>query len=82
MVAYLLCVNANAYALAAENICAVLDKLRIFHSLRIDRHLVSASSQDIPDIINALYSSSDSKRNENLFRSFTYYVKEHSPALV
>ena len=55
----LLGVYTDAYALASEDIGAVLYELRILHSLRIHRDLVGSRAKSLADVVNSLDTTSD-----------------------
>ena len=81
VVGYLLCVDSDADTLTSEDISAVLDELRILHSLRVYRDFVSASTQSLTNVINCLDAAADCEWDENLFGGLADNVKENSPSL-
>ena len=81
VVGYLLGVDADTYALASEDVSAVLDELRILNCLRVYGYLVRTGSQCIAYVIDGLYSAAHCERYEYLFRSVAHYVKEHAASL-
>jgi hypothetical protein len=82
MLDYLLGVDGDYDALAAEAHGRSFDEFRIVDCRCVDRDLVAAGEQKVPDIVEVPYAAADSKRHEDLFCGAADNVEDDAALLM